>query len=276
LTTSTRQNKIISLIGGGSSNAANRYIEDELIADGWASYVNARVDNEVYFGADETWFYLPWGTVDINAYDFCGLQACTGALARVANVGEFQQGMTTMHRATGKPIGFYMGNPAADPTLSPLWTSSRTAWYQRVEAAVFPIGLIKARGVPVRFGIDAVGNGVGADQCAALLEYLSGYGLVWYEPRPLVQAGSFNVARYGSITADFAFRDDYAGFGQPPIPEAQLAGPRMLLCLGQRMPGDYAHYVRGVGTVTGADVAVSNNAIWRGKLRANAFRVTVR
>lgn len=279
MTTSTRQNKIISWWPQGGTDPAQRYITPRLIADGWIAEVQLHLDDqEVAFGADETWLSIPWGCANINSFDFCGLQACTGALARVADVGEFQQGMTLLHRATGKPIGFYHGNPTNDPTLNPLWTSSRTAWYQRVEQSMFPIGLLRAKGIPVRNCVDAAGNGVGADQCEALLDYLRGYGPTFIEPRPLVAAGGFNNARCGSITIDFTYADDYEGFGGRVIPAAQLLGPKMILALRPPTyaPGSYAKYVRGIGTRTGADVAVIANRSAVGVLNSSAFRVTVR
>lgn len=277
--TPTHQNKVFSWWPQGGNDPAQRFITPRLIANGWIAETQFHLDNgDTTFQPDETWVSIPFGAADTNAYDFCGLQACTGPLARVADIGEFQQGFGLYYKQTRRPVGFYMGNAQADPTLNPLWDTDRFAWYLRVEAAIAPMALLAAQGIPIKWGLDAAGDGIGADQEKALADHLLTYGPVSIEPRPLYAGAVFNSVRYGTITIDSEFRDDYPFSPvSTPIPAAQLVGRKMIIAItypsGQ--PASYAAYVRKLGTFTGGDIAVITNQSMAGNLTAANFRVTL-
>lgn len=274
----TRYNKIISWWPGGGTDPAQRFITPRLITDGWIPEIDLHLnDCDGTFGHDETWVSFPFGVITLETTDFCGLLACTGPLARVADIGEFQQAFGRYYKELRVRINFYLGNPPSDVTLAPLFATDRAAWFARVNAAIAPIALLHAQGVPVGFGLDAVADGFGADQSLIVAEYLRNFGPVWVEPRPLRDGGEpFNTARYGTITIDSQYSDDYI---RPDryIPAADLKARKMLLCLqnppGQ--PGSYSQYIRKVGTLTGADIGLISNRNAVRSLTADAFRVRV-
>lgn len=270
-----RRNRVSSWWGSDNSNPAERHITHNLLANGWVSEVERRLNERgADFGHDETWLHLPFGCRDPGAMDFCSLLGCKGKMERAGNVYEFLDGMRLHYKHVHKPIGFYMGGVEADPVLAPLWTTSRTAWYQVVEQAIRPIALLRSGGVPIMFGVDATATG--SEQATAICEHLSGYGPVYVECRHLKPAAHLNTPKYGSITVESGYRDDYFGNGPGGyIPAMELVGRKIILSFAYSLDksAEYAEHVRRVGANTGADVGICVNPGSVGTLKADSFRV---
>lgn len=124
------------LIGGDSSNASTRYVDQGALGDGWRTFVTARVQPDLAWGVRRIEMHNPFGIGNDPFYradQF--LEAQAAGMSWLTD--DFVNAWAPITRSGVEVIG-YIGNPESDPSFQAL-ESDPAAWNARFDASVAPL-----------------------------------------------------------------------------------------------------------------------------------------
>ena len=165
------------LIGGGSSNAANRYVDQAALGNGWGPYTHRVVKPDIDWGVQRILLDNPFGVM-ANGYFQADqfLQAQSAGLTWLTD--DFVQAWRPVAQS-GVEVIAYIGNPDAESTFQAL-TSDPAAWNARFDASVAPF--VQA-GISIAFDLGQRFSP--GDLFNQALDQLKGEGVkVYLENRP--------------------------------------------------------------------------------------------
>jgi len=165
------------LIGGGSSNAATRYVDRRALGNGWGAYTQQVVQPDIDWGVQRILLHNPFGVV-ANSYFQADqfLEAQAAGLTWLTD--DFVQAWQPITQS-GVEVIAYIGSPDAESDFQAL-VSDPAAWNARFDASVAPF--VQA-GMSVAFDFGQAFNT--GDLFSQALDRLKAEGVkVYLENRP--------------------------------------------------------------------------------------------
>ena len=165
------------LIGGGSSNAATRYVDPYALGNGWRTFITDRVQPDLAWGVRRIELHNPFGIGNepiFRADQF--LEAQAAGMSWLTD--DFVNAWAPITRSGVEVIG-YIGNPEYDPSFQAL-ASDPAAWNARFNASVAP--LVQAG---MSIGFDLGQTVTPGDLFSQALDRLRAQGVkIYFENRP--------------------------------------------------------------------------------------------